>query len=144
MLTRLVDPPKDAAAALEALNISATNADGTMRPLNDVLVDLREGFAGLDDSQKASYASSIAGTEAMSGLLAIVNASDDDFNQLTEAINHSDGAAKQAAETMQDNFKGAMEELRAEALKLWAWRFMSKFKRPSKTQHSRVLNILTK
>lgn len=111
MLTRLVDPPKDAAAALEALNISATNADGTMRPLNDVLVDLREGFAGLDDSQKASYASSIAGTEAMSGLLAIVNASDDDFNQLTEAINHSDGAAKQAAETMQDNFKGAMEEL---------------------------------
>ena len=111
MLTRLVDPPKDAAAALEALNISATNADGTMRPLNDVLVDLREGFAGLDDSQKASYASSIAGTEAMSGLLAIVNASDDDFNQLTEAINHSDGAAKQAAETMQDNFKGAVEEL---------------------------------
>lgn len=85
MLTRLVDPPKDAAAALEALNISATNADGTMRPLNDVLVDLREGFAGLDDSQKASYASSIAGTEAMSGLLAIVNASDDDFNQLTES-----------------------------------------------------------
>lgn len=111
MLTRLVDPPKDAAAALEALNISATNADGTMRPLNDILADLRKGFAGLDDSQKASYASSIAGTEAMSGLLAIVNASDEDFNKLTEAINNSDGAAKQAAETMQDNFKGAMEEL---------------------------------
>lgn len=115
MLTRLVDPPKDAAAALDALNISATNADGSMRPLHDVLVDLRKGFANLDDSQKASYASSIAGTEAMSGLLAIVNASDDDFNKLTEAINNSDGAAKQTADTMQDNLKGAMEELSGSA-----------------------------
>lgn len=44
----------------------------------------------------------------MSGLLAIVNASDEDFNTLTEAIQNSDGAAQSMADTMQDNLKGAV------------------------------------
>lgn len=110
-LSRLVDPPKEAAAALEDLGISAVNADGSMKPLNEVMVMLREKFKGLDDSQKASYASSIAGTEAMSGFLAIVSASDDDFNNLTEAINNADGTAQDMADTMQDNTKGAIVEM---------------------------------
>lgn len=108
MLTRLVKPPKEAADALDALGISAVNADGTMKPLKETMDDLRKGFAGLDDSQKASYASSIAGQEAMSGLLAIVNASDADFNNLVASINHADGAAKSMADTMQNNLKGSI------------------------------------
>jgi len=108
MLTRLVKPPKEAATALDALNISATNSDGTMKPLSETLQELRKKFATLDDSQKAAYASSIAGTEAMSGMLAIVNASDDDFNKLTESINNADGASKEMADTMNNNLKGAV------------------------------------
>jgi len=107
MLTRLVKPPKQAAEALDALNISATNSDGTMKPLSETLKELRTKFAELDDSQKASYASSIAGTEAMSGMLAIVNASDSDFDKLTQAIANADGAAEEMADTMNNNLKGA-------------------------------------
>lgn len=107
MLTRLVKPPKDAAQALKKLNISAKNSDGTMKPLSQTLKELRAKFAKLNDSQKASYASSIAGTEAMSGMLAIVNASDSDFEKLTQAINNSDGATKEMADTMNNNLKGA-------------------------------------
>lgn len=106
MLTRLVKPPKDAAAAMKALGLSAENADGTMKPLRQVLKDMRKGFADLDDSQKAQYAASIAGQEAMSGLLAIVNASDEDFEKLSSAIDNADGAALTMAETMQNNLKG--------------------------------------
>ena len=112
-LSRLVDPPKDAAEALDDLGISAVNADGTMKPLSEVMVDLREKFKGLDDSQKASYASSIAGTEAMSGFLAIVTASDEDFNNLTESINNADGAAQSMADTMQDNLQGQVTILQS-------------------------------
>lgn len=107
MLTRLVKPPKDAAGALDALKISAKNADGTMKPLSSVLQELREKFKKLDDSQKASYASSIAGTEAMSGMLSIVNASDADFQKLTASINNADGAASEMADTMNNNLQGA-------------------------------------
>lgn len=107
MLTRLVKPPKDASQALKKLGISTKNADGTMKPLSKTLQELRTKFAKLSDSQKASYASSIAGTEAMSGMLAIVNASEGDFQKLTKAINNSDGATKEMADTMNNNLKGA-------------------------------------
>ncbi len=100
MLTRLVKPPKEAATALDALNISATNSDGTIK-------ELRDKFAGLSESEKANYAASIAGQEAMSGMLAIVNASESDFEKLTKAIASSDGAAQEMADTMNNNLKGA-------------------------------------
>lgn len=111
ILTRLVKPPKDAAQALDALGVSAKNSDGTMKPLREVIGDLREKFSGLDDSQKAQYAASIAGQEAMSGLLAIVNASPSDFDKLTKSIDKSNGAAKKQAKTMNNNLKGALYEL---------------------------------
>ena len=111
MFTRLADPPRDAAAAMDALGVSITNTDGTMKPLADVMGDLREKFSGLSEEQKIEYASSIAGQEAMSGLLAIVNAAPEDYEKLTAAIADSSGAAKEQAEIMQDNLKGAVEEL---------------------------------
>ena len=107
IITRLVKPPKDAATALNALGISTTKADG----LRETMAELREKFSGLTESQKASYASSIAGQEAMSGLLAIVNASDSDFNKLQKAIDNSSGAAKKQADVMNNNLQGALYDL---------------------------------
>lgn len=111
IITRLVKPPKDAATALNALGISTTKADGSMKPLRETMAELREKFSGLTESQKASYASSIAGQEAMSGLLAIVNASDSDFNKLQKAIDNSSGAAKKQADIMNNNLQGALYDL---------------------------------
>ena len=111
IIMRLVKPPKDAATALNALGISTTKADGSMKPLRETMAELREKFSGLTESQKASYASSIAGQEAMSGLLAIVNASDSDFNKLQKAIDNSSGAAKKQADVMNNNLQGALYDL---------------------------------
>lgn len=111
MLTRLVKPPKEAAEAMSALGISVTKSDGSMKPLRETMAELREKFSGLTESQKASYASSIAGQEAMSALLAIVNTSDKDFDKLTKAIDNSSGAAKKQADTMNQNLQGALYEL---------------------------------
>lgn len=108
MFTRLANPPKDAAAAIETLGIKMTDAAGQMLPLSNVLGQMREKFAGLTQEQKVQMASSLAGQEAMSGLLAIVNASTSDYNNLTDAIAHADGAAKSQADTMNDNLKGAL------------------------------------
>lgn len=113
ILTRLVKPPADAAKALDSLGISATNSDGSMKPLGTTLKELREKFAELSDSEKAEYAANIAGQEAMSGLLAIVNASSSDFNKLTQQINNADGAAEAMAETMNDNLSGQITILRS-------------------------------
>ena len=106
IFTRLSDPPSDAAEAIEKLGLSITNTDGSMRPLNDVMKDLRKSFAGLTQEQKVQMASQLAGQEAMSGLLALVNASEEDYNKLAEAIGNADGASKKMADTMLDNLSG--------------------------------------
>lgn len=112
MLSRLASPTKDVEEAFAQLGLSAsealTNADGSMKPLSETIEILRGSMSGLDEATKASVASGIAGTEAMSGLLAIVNSSDADFEKLTEAIANADGTAQRMADTMNDNLKGAI------------------------------------
>lgn len=111
IFTRLISPPKDAAKALDALGISVTNADGTVKPFRQTMRELRTAFSGLSDSEKTSMASSIAGQEAMSGFLAIVNASDEDFDKLANSIDNAQGAAKRMADTRMDNLSGDLEQL---------------------------------
>lgn len=110
-LTNLAKPTQQMTGYMEELGISLTDAQGNVKPFNEVMIDLREGFNGLTEAQKAEYAAGIAGKEAMSGLLAIVNASDEDFAALTEQINNCNGAAEEAAKIMQDNLKGSVEQL---------------------------------
>lgn len=107
-LSRLAKPTDEVEAAMETLGISLTDSEGNMKSLGDVMQDMRKGFKNLTKDQQAQYAASIAGQEGMSGLLAIVNASDEDFKTLAEAIQNSDGAAQSMADTMQDNLKGAV------------------------------------
>ncbi|WP_312072014.1 phage tail tape measure protein [Anaerotignum propionicum] len=105
-ISRLVDPTKESAAAMDALKLSVTNSDGTMKDFATIITDLRTGMAGYTDEQKASYAAMLGGQEAMSGLLAIANASEADFQSLTASINNSSGAAEEMEKTVNDNLKG--------------------------------------
>lgn len=111
-ITRLAKPVGEAEKVVNDLGISITNADGTMKPLSQTMEELREKFAGLTEEQKAQYAAMLAGQEGMSGLLAIVNASDEDFQKLTDEINNANGAAEDMASVMMDNTAGAVEQLK--------------------------------
>lgn len=113
MFSRLAKPSKEVKEAMEKLNISLTDSHGNMKSLDTLMGDLRNSFSGLSESEKAEMASSLAGQEAMSGLLAIVNASDADFNKLKDAIYGADGASAKMAETMQDNLQGKISILKS-------------------------------
>ena len=113
ILTRLADPPKDCAAAMEEYNISMTNSDGSMKSLMEVMENMRDSLGGLDEQEQAAAASAIGGQEAMSGLLAIVNASEGDFAKLSSAIDNADGSAERMAEVMQDNLQGKITILKS-------------------------------
>jgi len=113
ILTRLSAPPKECAEAMEALGLSLTDSEGNMKSLDDVMGDLRKAFDGLSESEQTSYAKHIAGQEAMSGLLAIVNAAPEDYEKLTKAVEGSNGAAKKMADTMNDNVAGSLTLLKS-------------------------------
>ncbi len=106
LLSRMVKPTDEVKDAMKTLGVSLTDAKGNMKPFNEVLEELRTGFGKLSDAQKTQLAASLAGQEGMSGLLAIVNASDEDFAALADQINNADGSAQRMAETMNDNLKG--------------------------------------
>ena len=67
------------------------------------LSELTEGSEGF---MKA--VSELAGARGLSGMLAIMNASDEDFDKLVENIRNSEGAAQSMADMMLDNLYGDM------------------------------------
>lgn len=113
IMTRLAKPTKESQEAMDALGLSITDSSGKMKPLSEIVGDMREGFSGLTEDEKASYAAMLGGQEAMSGLLAIVNASDKDFEKLSGAINDCNGSAAEMAEIMQDNLQGQITILQS-------------------------------
>ena len=96
------------------VTIATSNADGSMRSLNDILADCRVAFSGLTESEKASNAEALVGKNAMSGFLALMNSSETDINKLRGAIENCDGASESMAETMQDNLNGQLTILKSQ------------------------------
>lgn len=113
VLTNLAKPTDQVQSYMDKLNISMVDQAGNVKPLNQLLNEMRDSFAGLTEAEKAEYAAGIAGKEGMSGLLAIVNASQSDFDKLTEAINNSSGAAQDVADVMMDNLGGQLTILKS-------------------------------
>lgn len=113
-LSRMAKPTKETQEAMDALGLSLTNGDGSMKSFEDVMVDMRKGFGGLTKDQQASYAAMLGGQEAMSGLLAIANASETDFNKLASAIDNSAGSASKMAAIKLDNLQGDIEYFKGE------------------------------
>ena len=156
LFTRMAKQPKEAAAAMNALNLSLEDDEHNMKSLREVMDDLRNAFRsdlklssdelsssleeldtalsngeitskeyekqvealtkrafGAEGALKAQYAAMIAGTNGMSGLLAIVNTSDEDYEKLTAAIDNCNGAAKDMEKIMGDNLQGQIIKLQS-------------------------------
>lgn len=98
---------------MEEYNISLTRSDGTAKPLIEVLGDLRQAFSNLDEVQQAELATTIAGKLNMAGLLAIVNTGEEDFNKLATAIENSENASAEMAETMRSSAANQIEAMKS-------------------------------
>lgn len=110
IMSRLVSPTKDVNTALETLGLTSEtllkDSNGQMRDLSEVMEILRSKMSNLDETTQGQIASQLAGKNAMSGFLAVINAAPADIDKLSSAIENSDGAAKRMAETMTDNLSG--------------------------------------
>lgn len=113
-LANMAKPTDAQAAAMKQYGISLINADGTMKSFGEVVNNLRSSLGGLSEAEQVAAASTIFGKESFAGMLAIVNASEADFNKLTDAVYNCDGAAKNMADTMQDNLPGQLEILKSQ------------------------------
>ena len=113
LFTRMAKPTKESQAAMDALGLSLTDSEGNMKSFATVMADMRKGFSGLTETQKAQYAAMLAGKTGMSGLLGIVNATQSDFDKLTQSIANSTGAAEAMYNVANDNLSGRLTVLKS-------------------------------
>lgn len=111
VLTRMVKPTEAVSVAMKELGINLTNQDGSFKSLDQIVKEMRKSFSGLTDEQKTYYGAILAGQEGMSGLLALLNLSQDEYDAIAESMDNCNGVAKETAEVMQQNLASAMEEL---------------------------------
>lgn len=102
----LIISEEEFAEMLGELNTALEASEITSKDYEKSLEMLMERAYGAEGAVMAEYAAMLGGQEAMSGLLAIVNASDEDFQKLTESIYGANGAAEEMAAIMQDNLQG--------------------------------------
>ena len=114
LLTNLAKPSDTVEASMKRLGLSLTDSSGKMKPMSQLTEELRDKFSGLTAEQKAQEAASLAGKTGMSGLLAIVNASDKDYKKLTKSIDECDGSSKKMADTMINNLSGQITILKSQ------------------------------
>lgn len=113
MFTNLAKPTKAMKDKMEELGISITDSNGKMLPMRDVMGQLRDKFKGLSKDQQASAAATIFGKEAMSGALAVINASDEDYKKLTKSIDNLTGAAKRMSDEMEGGIGGSIRKMKS-------------------------------
>ena len=102
----LMDVMGNLRSAIGGTDVALTDADGNLRSYEDILADVSKTTDGLSKVQQIEAASTIFGKEAMAGMLSIINASDEDFAKLSDAIYNCNGAAEQMAQIKLDNLKG--------------------------------------
>lgn len=111
-LSRLASPPKAAADALKELGVSVADANGKMRPMETVLLDLFKATKKYGQVDQVSFFKNIAGEEAFVGLQTLVQAAGSgELQKLTKELQGAAGESATVAKKMADNLGGDLKEL---------------------------------
>ena len=111
-MARLISPTKQAADWMQKLNVSVTNADGSMKDSVTIQKELHDAFAGLSESEQLAAASAIFGKNQMSNWLALINTAPEDVEALSKSLDKEGTVAEQSA-AMMEGFGGSMEKLKS-------------------------------
>ena len=117
-ITNLAKPTDTVAVAMDKYGISLTDSSGKMLSLRELMEQLRQKLGGLSEAEQAQAAAALFGKNAMSGMLAIINGSDKDFEKLAGAIDNCDGSSEKMANTMNDNLQGQITILMSQLQEL--------------------------
>ena len=106
VILSLSAPTDKAAAALAELNVTAFDAAGNMRPLQDTFADLNAALSTMSDQEKTAVLNEIFNKVDLKSVNALLGTSAERFEELSGYIADCEGAAADMAKTMNDNLKG--------------------------------------
>lgn len=109
---RLMDPTNEVISGMKTLHLNAKLMNPALNSLSTILAEVRDKTEGVDAATKNQALSQVFGTEALSGMLALVNAGPEALDALTKSLKESDGAAKTTAETMRESLSTQIKILK--------------------------------
>lgn len=111
VILSLSAPTDQARAKMKELGLEVFDAQGNMRPLNDIFNDLNGILGNMSQGEQTQVLSKLFNKVDLKSVNALLANSGDRFNELSGYIDNADGAAAAMAETMNDNLKGRLTEL---------------------------------
>lgn len=109
---RLAAPTSEAAALMDELGFSAVDSEGNFKSLGTIIEEISSATDGMSGAQRVATMSTLFGTEAASGMMAVMAAGPQQFNDFTSALENSSGASAEAAAIMRNNLAGSLEEMK--------------------------------
>lgn len=144
MILSLSAPTDTAAATLKSLGVSAFDAEGNLRPLNETFKDLDTAMQSLTQEKKTNALNDIFNKVDLKSAEAMLAGCGAEFDNLAYAITNSSGAMQDMAEVQMDNLKGQMTILGSglEGLGIQVYeKFETPMKEAAKTAIASVDNI---
>lgn len=113
IMLSLQSPTDVAAKKLKALGVSVFDAQGKMRPMNEILGDLNTSMGDMTDEAKQDALSTIFNKADLKSVNALLDNCGDRFDELSGYIADSDGAMQNMADTMNNNLQGRITEFKS-------------------------------
>lgn len=113
ILVNLMGTGGQASKALEAMNVSMYNEDGTRKGVVETFRELDVALNNCTDKQKDQFTAMIGGKTQMDGLQMILSGLNEEYGTLNEKLNDSEGYLNQSAKTMQDNLIGRWTQFKS-------------------------------
>ena len=110
-MLNMANPTDEAAAAMDRLGLQIVDENGNFKSLKEILDQMRAGLAGYTQEEQAAILSTISGKTAYSGLQAVLNLTQQEYDAVSASMQNSQGVADATAAVMQDNLSGALEQL---------------------------------
>lgn len=111
VILNLTGANEKATAKLKELGVAIYDESGKMRSMSDIIGDLSEKLVDANGNVDTTTANLLVGKTAISGFTALLQAGGERLGSFTDALETSNGTADRMASTMQNNVKGALEEL---------------------------------
>ena len=107
-LVNLVGANKNAASAMDALGVSAWDDEGNFIGLTNTITLLGDKLSQLTDEEMVKFEAKIGGKMQIDTLQALIAGTSDEYGELIEKLENSKGALEKTADTMLNNFNGAV------------------------------------
>lgn len=111
MILSLTAPTDNARQALTELGVSVFDAEGQMRSMPDIIMDLGASLEDLTEEEKQVALSKIFNKADIGAVNSLLGVSAERWEQLANEIENSKGTAEEMAATMNDNLAGALTQL---------------------------------